>query len=42
MQLYNSFAARANGASLSIVMKYTRLAQRLIKNKFTHKKIDFI
>ena len=34
MQLNNSFAVRVSGTSLFIVIKYTRLKPRLIKNKF--------
>ena len=38
--LFNSFAVQVNGTSLFIVIKYTRLKPRLIKNKFSQKKIN--
>ena len=33
-KLYNSFAARVSDTSLFIVIKYTKLKQKLIKNEF--------
>ena len=42
MQLYNSFAVLVSGTSLSIVIKYTRLKPRLIKNIFSLKRLILI
>ena len=40
LQLYNSFSVSVSGMSLFIVIKYTRLKPRLLKNKFKHEKIN--
>ena len=42
MQLYNSFAVLVSGTSLSIVIKYTRLKPRLIKNLFPQKRLILV
>ena len=42
IQLCNSFAVLVSGTSLFIVIKYTRLKPRLIKNKFQQKRLILI
>ena len=42
MQLCNSFAVRVSGTSLFTVIKCTNLEPRLIKNKFSHKRLILI